>query len=190
MPPYHPAYRAGEPVRVAEFGDLLTFHREWMYHHPLQNEQFEYAAMLCKVKRISFWHGGDCLYELVTYVRDTATNWREVEVHGFWHESCLRDQDMSQYLSRDDIRLSLANRVYIIESEIRNDQPVVIVKTLTGMECLVARHHQNKDVAENMRQVAAIRSTLCFEERYDFEGVAQDASRAAAEARHRKKECE
>lgn len=50
--------------------------REWPYHHQLQGEQLAYADSVTTVRAVSFYHGGDVLYELDA-------------VPGTWHEVCL-----------------------------------------------------------------------------------------------------
>jgi hypothetical protein len=56
------------------------FKRSWKYHHPLSEEQVRTGGALDRVKAVSFYHGGDVLYEL------EATP-------GIWHEVCLVPSD-------------------------------------------------------------------------------------------------
>lgn len=77
------AYRARFPVdatvRVADVETLRSFARPiWKLHHPLASEQLALAGQTAVVARVTFFHGGDVLYELVG-------------VPGTWHEACLRD---------------------------------------------------------------------------------------------------
>src|SRR5438270_531700 len=115
MPDYHEAFLVGERVRVADEQTLQTFQQDWAFHHPLQEEQMRYAGKTCRVEGVSFYHGGDCLYELSTYVKDSPTSrysHKEV-VPGFWHEACLRDQDLQAW----NIPLPLASEVYSVTAE-------------------------------------------------------------------------
>jgi len=77
---YSPDFAVGSSVRIAEEDDLMQFLREWKYHHPLQPNQLKYAGHAAKVAQVSFYHGGDVLYELS-------------DIPGIWHESCLRSAD-------------------------------------------------------------------------------------------------
>ena len=74
---YKEAYPAGTEVRIADRGFLEHFMRTWQYHHKLKPEQLEYADRVTTVDTVSFYHGGDRLYELA-------------DVPGIWHEECLR----------------------------------------------------------------------------------------------------
>jgi hypothetical protein len=73
---YQAEFPKGSEVRVASRSELETFQKEWKYHHKLLDEQLEYAGTIARVARISFYHGGDELYELEG-------------VRGIWHECCL-----------------------------------------------------------------------------------------------------
>ena len=74
---YEAEYPVGSSVRVAPRDMLLEFMRpKWRFHHPLQPEQLECAGRVARVKDVSFYHGGDELYELV-------------DIPGIWHEDCL-----------------------------------------------------------------------------------------------------
>jgi hypothetical protein len=59
---------------------LHAFKRSWKYHHPISEGPVEAAGMLDRVKVVSFYHGGDVLYELERTV-------------GIWHEACLGPAD-------------------------------------------------------------------------------------------------
>ncbi|MGN6749073.1 MAG: hypothetical protein ACTHJS_10825 [Xanthobacteraceae bacterium] len=73
---YKENFPAGSRVRIAEMAQLEKFQRTWRYHHKLEPMQLAYAGKLAEVKAVSFYHGGDVLYEL----RD---------IPGTWHEQCL-----------------------------------------------------------------------------------------------------
>ena len=73
---YHEKFPVGTSVRVMDKRELERFYREWKYHHPLQPEQLSYAGRAANVVRVSFYHGGDVLYELLDFP-------------GTWHEECL-----------------------------------------------------------------------------------------------------
>jgi hypothetical protein len=181
MPAYHAAFRSSELVRVADREKLLAFQREWAYHHPLQDEQLAFAGQTCYVRHVSHYHCGDTLYELGVWTRDAPPSryWHEEAVPGFWHEPCLRDRDLSDW----HIPLPKASEVYRVVPEVREGQPVVVVRTVDGLECLVTRHFDHERRAARMAEVAAMRDTLSFEWRYDFQGVAHAALRQRAEER-------
>ena len=80
MTPYKEKYPAGTNVRIGDSEMLQAFKQHWKYHHPISEEQIEAAGMLDQVKAVSFYHGGDVLYELAR----TA---------GIWHEACLEPSD-------------------------------------------------------------------------------------------------
>jgi hypothetical protein len=76
--PYKAEYPAGSQVRILDREPLERFAKEWKYHNPLQKEQLQFAGQTVVVKSVSFYHGGDELYELSN-------------VPGLWHEQCLTD---------------------------------------------------------------------------------------------------
>ena len=80
MPLYNAQYPPGTPVRIADRGALEEFRATWRYHNPLTIEQLEYASLVTKVASVSYYHGGDVLYELQG-------------IPGLWHEEVLRDGD-------------------------------------------------------------------------------------------------
>lgn len=82
MPPYQEKYAVGTKVKIAPMDRLEAFRSTWKYHHKLAPEQLAYADREAEVARVSFYHGGDVLYEL----RD---------VPGIWHEECLKSPDSS-----------------------------------------------------------------------------------------------
>jgi hypothetical protein len=69
-------FPAGSRVRIADRQELARFQADWRYHHPLQPEQLEHAGEIARVREVSFYHGGDVLYELEN-------------IPGIWHEQCL-----------------------------------------------------------------------------------------------------
>ncbi len=74
--PYEAEYPTGTSVRIAGKEELESFVREWKWHHPLQQDQLDFAGHLAKVRDVSFYHGGDELYQLDG-------------VPGLWHEENL-----------------------------------------------------------------------------------------------------
>lgn len=74
--PYNEEYPVGSKVRIADRPALESFQQEWKWHHPLQADQLDHAGQSAKVKKVSFYHGGDELYELES-------------IPGIWHEQCL-----------------------------------------------------------------------------------------------------
>jgi hypothetical protein len=78
MPAYKERFPEGTLVRVAAKNVLEAFKRDWKYHHPLAEEQIEFAGREDMVKSVGFYHGGDVLY------------WLE-QFPGTWHECCLEE---------------------------------------------------------------------------------------------------
>jgi hypothetical protein len=74
--PYQQEFPAGTIVRVRDRSILEAFRAEWKWHHPLDPEQLDFAGQRARVKAVSFYHGGDELYELDN-------------IPGIWHEQCL-----------------------------------------------------------------------------------------------------
>lgn len=76
--PYNEEFPEGSQVRILSREQLERFAKEWKHHNPLQQDQFGFAGQIAVVKTVSFYHGGDELYELK-------------DVPGLWHEQCLTD---------------------------------------------------------------------------------------------------
>lgn len=74
---YNPEFPVGTKVRVVNSGELELFSKRWTYHHPLESEQLRFGGYEANVVSVSFYHGGDELYELSG-------------VPGVWHEECLQ----------------------------------------------------------------------------------------------------
>ena len=77
MTAYKEAFPCGTAVRIADLSALRSFRESWKQHHPLEEDQLAFAGGAAKVTNVSFYHGGDVLYQL-----DAAP--------GTWHETCLR----------------------------------------------------------------------------------------------------
>jgi len=73
---YKERFPVGSRVRIAEMTELEKFRRTWLHHHTLEPTQLVYAGKFAEVKAVSFYHGGDALYELRN-------------IPGIWHEQCL-----------------------------------------------------------------------------------------------------
>lgn len=183
MPNYHETFRNGEVVQVIGLGALLTFRREWPYHHPLQERQLPYAGKTCKVISVSFYHGGACLYELETSVKDDSPSrfWHQETVPGFWHEQCLTDRAVIYWDQKatayENYSSPPATDVYVIGSETRDDQLFVVVRSKEGSEFLAFRHNRSESEAKVMREVASIRNAISFEDRYGFHGIGHEILR-------------
>ena len=74
--PYKEDFPERTAVRIRERHALDAFRQEWRAHHPLVSEQLGFAGQKALVKSVSFYHGGDELYELDG-------------IPGIWHEQCL-----------------------------------------------------------------------------------------------------
>jgi len=77
MPPYKEAVPRGTVVQVVDLPALQAFQDEWKLHHPLAEKQLSFAGRAATVADVSFYFGGDVLYQLRG-------------LPGTWHESCLR----------------------------------------------------------------------------------------------------
>jgi hypothetical protein len=74
---YTATFPAGSKVRTADREFLENFLAMWKYHHKLLPEQLAHADTAATVEKVSFYHGGDQLYNLEG-------------IPGIWHEQCLR----------------------------------------------------------------------------------------------------
>jgi hypothetical protein len=79
MTPYTEKYPVGSKVKIAGGGKLDSFYQGWKYHHRLTSVQLAYAEQSTEVETVSFYHGGDVLYQLKG-------------IPGIWHEECLEDR--------------------------------------------------------------------------------------------------
>jgi hypothetical protein len=79
---YDPAkYAVGTRVRVKPRVELEAFLRpQYQYHHPLQDNQLQYAGHTATVAKSYMYHGGGVLYELSG-------------MPGIWHEVCVETND-------------------------------------------------------------------------------------------------
>ena len=77
--PYKEAFPVGATVRIADSSYLEEFKRTWQYHHKLSPGQLRYANTITTIKKVSFYHGGDAIYELT-------------DIPGLWLEPCLRPE--------------------------------------------------------------------------------------------------
>jgi hypothetical protein len=73
---YKENFPVGSKVIIAEAKRLEEFQATWKFHHKLESKQLAFAGWVAEVERVSFYHGGDVLYEL----RDMP---------GIWHEQCF-----------------------------------------------------------------------------------------------------
>src|SRR6476620_8250630 len=80
MPPYKEQFPTGTKVRVVDREVLEAFSKNWQYHHKLEPAQLGYANYVTAVTKVTFYHGGDPLYEIHG-------------APGIWHEQCLRASD-------------------------------------------------------------------------------------------------
>ena len=74
---YNAEFPVGTRVRVTDRQTLEKFRAEWKWHHQLEASQLQFAGELTQIESVSFYHGGDELYQLKG-------------VPGIWHESCLK----------------------------------------------------------------------------------------------------
>jgi len=77
MAAYSEEFAVASRVRIKSAAVLQTFARPtWKYHHHVESEMMRHADSTARVARVSYYHGGDVLYELDG-------------VPGTWHEGCL-----------------------------------------------------------------------------------------------------
>ena len=74
--PYEEQFQVGSKVRVASRATLEQFRDTWRFHHPLVDEQLDWADREATVQQVGFYHGGDVLYRLAG-------------IPGLWHEPNL-----------------------------------------------------------------------------------------------------
>jgi hypothetical protein len=74
--PYEADFPVGTKVKVIDRDALDALRRNWRWHHAVQPEQLGFAGREATVKGVSFYHGGDEVYELEG-------------LPGLWHEQCL-----------------------------------------------------------------------------------------------------
>lgn len=74
---YKAEFPVGTWVLVADRQTLENFMDEWKWHHPLEASLLQFAGRCAQVESMSFYHGGDELYQLKG-------------LPGIWHESCLK----------------------------------------------------------------------------------------------------
>jgi hypothetical protein len=79
IPPGPERFPVGSVVRVDPLDKLKDFQENWTFHHPIQDGQLSFAGAVTRVYRVSYYHGGDVLYEL--------------ENCGpyYWHEACIAE---------------------------------------------------------------------------------------------------
>jgi hypothetical protein len=75
--PYAEEFPVGTTVRIVDRSTLERFRREWKFHNPLDESQFDFADRIATVAKVGFYHGGDELYSLKG-------------IPGIWHERCLK----------------------------------------------------------------------------------------------------
>lgn len=76
MPPYKEQFPAGTRIRIKPRSFLKQFQRpEWVYHHPISDEQLNFAGVTDTVKSAVFGHG--VFFYLL------------FQTPGVWHEECL-----------------------------------------------------------------------------------------------------
>jgi hypothetical protein len=69
-------FEVGSEVRIADRAFLESFLEAGQYHNELEPAQLEYAGRSAKVTSVTFFHGGDEIYQLEG-------------IPGVWHEECL-----------------------------------------------------------------------------------------------------
>ena len=153
MPPYHEIFKKNEIVKIKNMNYLTQFQKNWKYHHTLTDEQIKYAGKVTKVKEVSFYHGGDALYEFRN-------------VPGIWHEELVEENlnDSEKFIPASayyKINAAPGNKIEITGKEGES-------KVLEGLWGTI-------DLAvESINAVANLRSKNGFEKRY-FQEAKLDA---------------
>jgi hypothetical protein len=73
---YDARFPVGTRIRIAAEDRLRAFQRDWKYHHPLTPDQIPFGGTTDVVRSVSYYHGGDVLYDLE-------------QAPGIWHEELL-----------------------------------------------------------------------------------------------------
>src|SRR6185437_6790383 len=60
MTAYQALFDAGALVRIRPLGALQEFRSSWKLHHPLAEEQLDFAGRIATVAAVGFYHGGTC----------------------------------------------------------------------------------------------------------------------------------
>lgn len=76
--PYEAQFAVGAAVRIKARADLEAFAATWKYHHKLTEQHLSWAGQEAVVSSVSYYHGGDPLYELTGFA-------------GYWHEENIED---------------------------------------------------------------------------------------------------
>jgi hypothetical protein len=58
---YQEQFPVGSNVKVVSRQRLEQFKKDWKFHNPLADEQFEFADKVFVVQKTGFYHGGDVL---------------------------------------------------------------------------------------------------------------------------------
>ena len=102
---YKEDFPVGSKVRIADLQQLQDFQRTWKYHHNLNSEQLAYGSKVAEVEKVSFYHGGEALYELSG-------------VPGIWHEQCLA----SAITSRKSHELETKDAIDFAQRQLRKSR--------------------------------------------------------------------
>lgn len=109
--PYEAEFPIGTIVRVADRESLERFQREWRFHHPLGDEQLEFAGCVALVLDVGYYHGGGELYSLEG-------------IPGTWHEVCLA----AEGVRREDVKPPL----FVIDGD-----DLMLCRSLEALEVFV-----------------------------------------------------
>jgi hypothetical protein len=154
MSAYFPVFVAGERVRIKSASTLRDYMLpNWPWHHPITQDQLGFAGTEANVIQVEYYHGGDILLRLAG-------------VPGAWHEECVEDCYLSKAIW---VGYPRPDEFFRIEKLTCDERDYVRIVTRDNLECLrkFAGATADRDV-ENIRNIAALRHFVGFEQRFDF----------------------
>lgn len=166
MPSDHPAFRAGEPVRMAPLAVLQEIQEKdgkdgpqgrLMIHDILVSDFCRYPEKQVRIKDVSIYHMGTVLYEFH-------------EIEGLWLEQTIVDPLLFE--QSEGPLSERADAWYEVSCEETEDGSGIVHIWGKQDDLLYysARKQQVSRVTEAVAKVATLRSKICFEYRYGFDG--------------------
>ena len=172
----HPAFRAGECIRIAPLATLQEIdqqfagEKEWALnpYSLFPNNMVDYAEQRLQIVAVSSYHLGIVLYELREIGADTS-------ISGHWVERTLVDQELQR--ADESPYFQPANQFYKI---VKTDETIEIRDNVGALYCAL-RKHNLESAFDDISRVASLRCAFSFSERYNFDGIEhQNASESNA----------
>jgi hypothetical protein len=166
MPNDHPAFRAGEHVRFADYKLICeaqdTYgvngpHGRLMIHDVLSDDMTVHHGLEVIIKEVSTYHMGTILYEFY-------------EIEGHWLEACIIDRDLD--VDSEHEMFQPAN-LYYQPSTAGNDSEVDLVHIRSiqdGQVYCSFRKRLPFTESKKVAEVSEIRAKVNFETIYGFDG--------------------